>query len=52
VAFPVYDGTPDTDSLEGLGYSESFVEDTLEPLEDEDELTRVGEEYAEEVLGL
>lgn len=52
VAFPVYDGTPNTDSIEGLGYSESFIEETLEPLEDEDELTRVGEEYAEEVLGL
>lgn len=52
LAAPVHDGTPNTDVVEGLGYSGSFVEDILEPLDDEEELTRVGTEYAEEVLGL
>ena len=51
-AFPIYDGTPDNDTLEGLGYSNSFVRDTLQPLEDEGELTRVGQEYVDDVLGL
>lgn len=52
VAFPVYDGSPNSNTIEGLGYSDSFVEDTLESLDQEGELTRVGEEYADEVLGL
>ena len=52
LAAPVYDGTPDADAVEGLGYSEDFVEDTLEPLDNDGELTRVGQEYVDEVLDL
>lgn len=52
LAFPVYDGTPDTEALQGLGYDTSFVEDTLTVLDEHDELTRVGEEYADDVLDL
>lgn len=52
IASPIYEGTPNDNSADGLLYEESFVENTLEPLDDEGELTRVGEEYAEKVLGL